>query len=77
MIFIAQGRPFFFTFFLSDRVSLHATTVEKAEQVLERHVGTMITPPASLEQYKALGDFRSKVFEVVFVACLFIPSLTR
>lgn len=50
-----QGRPFFFTFFISNDVKLHPTDSAKADEVLAKHVGTLITPPSSPQRLAELG----------------------
>ncbi|GJQ10787.1 hypothetical protein GpartN1_g2578.t1 [Galdieria partita] len=59
-----QGKPFFFTVFMSNEVKVHPSTTEKAEELLETHVGGLLQPPTSWRRYKELGTFKAKEFEL-------------
>ncbi|GJD08009.1 Uncharacterized protein YqeH [Galdieria sulphuraria] len=59
-----QGKPFFFTVFMSNEVKVHPSTTAKAEELLETHVGGLLQPPISWRKYKELGNFKAKEFEV-------------
>ncbi|CAM9421408.1 unnamed protein product, partial [Heterosigma akashiwo] len=50
-----EGKPFFFTFFVSNKVKLHQTSTEKSNEVLEKHMGTLVFPPFTEERYKTLN----------------------
>jgi hypothetical protein len=52
-----QGRPFFFTFFVSNEVKLHPTASIKAADYVAKHVGGLLTPPSSPERLAELGTF--------------------
>ena len=68
-----QGRPFYFTFFISNEVKLHPTDSARVEDFLNKHVGTLVTPPASPERLAELGPFEDHVFTVSrMMKCLFI-----
>eukprot|EP01035_Chromulina_nebulosa_P019313 gene19313-25175_t len=54
-ITLLEGRPFYFTFFISNEIKLHPTDSTKAESFLEKHIGELIYPPDSLERLKELG----------------------
>jgi len=57
---LLEGRPCFFTFFVSDQLKLHPTSAVKADDVIQRHVGDLLAPPATLERYKEIGPFVSQ-----------------
>ena len=59
-----QGRPFFVTYFLSNSIKLHWTDTENVGNFLSKHVGTLVSPPASPERGKELGPFESFDFHV-------------
>lgn len=60
-----QGKPFFFTVFMSNEVKVHLSTMEKANELLETHVGGLLQPPISWRRYKELaGNFKAKEFEI-------------
>lgn len=42
---VGDSRPFLFTFFVANAIKLHPTDTLKAEEVLRKHSGTMLTPP--------------------------------
>jgi hypothetical protein len=50
-----EGKPFFFTFFISNEVKLHPTDAVNAENFLSKHVGTLVSPPYTQERYQELG----------------------
>lgn len=49
---------------MSNEVKLHPTDAAKADEFLEKHIGGLVFPPASLERLKELGPFESKYFDV-------------
>jgi len=59
-----QGKPFFFTVFMSNEVKVHPSTTEKVNELLETHVGGLLKPPISWRRYKELGNFKAKEFEI-------------
>jgi hypothetical protein len=61
---LVSGRPFFFTFFVSNDVQMHPTDASKAADFVVKHVGGLISPPHSLERLEALGPFVSQELEV-------------
>lgn len=63
---LLEGRPFFFTFFVSNEVKLHPTDAEKAKTILysEKHIGGIVFPPHSVERVNQLGPYNSMVFEI-------------
>lgn len=56
-VHVVEGRPFLFTLYLANEVTVHPTLSEKAEEVLAKHIGGMLNPPASAERLAALGEF--------------------
>mmetsp|Transcript_20334 Transcript_20334/g.45212 ORF Transcript_20334/g.45212 Transcript_20334/m.45212 type:complete len:280 (+) Transcript_20334:779-1618(+) len=61
---LVSGRPFFFTFFVSNAVQMHPTDASKAAEFVQKHVGGLISPPASLERLEQLGPFVSQELEI-------------
>ena len=70
---IFQGKPFFFTFFISNEVKLHPTDSLRAQDFISKHLGVLLSPPHSLERYNELGPFKESFFEVINIF-LFISS---
>lgn len=58
------GRPFLFTFYLANAISIHPTPTDKVEQLLEKHIGGMLAPPSSAERLDALSPFVEQRFEI-------------
>jgi ribosome biogenesis GTPase A len=56
-VHMRSGRPFLFTLYLANAVAIHPTRTDKVDDVLAKHVGGMLTPPASAERLAALGEF--------------------
>lgn len=54
-----QSKAFMFTFYVSNDIKLHPTDSDKADEVLRKHVGEMITPPLppGSERLHDLGEF--------------------
>lgn len=63
-IHMRSGLPFLLTFYLANSVSVHPTRSEKVGEVLEKHLGGLLSPPSSMEELMALGKFEEQVFEV-------------
>jgi len=61
---VLEGKPFFLTFFVSNDVKLHPTRIEKASSFVEKHIGALVTPPASIERLSDLGVFKESTFVV-------------
>mmetsp|Transcript_15461 Transcript_15461/g.25871 ORF Transcript_15461/g.25871 Transcript_15461/m.25871 type:complete len:949 (-) Transcript_15461:68-2914(-) len=61
---LVSGKPFFFTFFVSNDVKLHPTDSGKADEFVQKHVGNLVSPPASPERLAELGPFVSEEFEI-------------
>jgi len=51
---VIEGLPFFFTFFASNQIKLHATTIENGPEFVRKHVGKIISPPYSEERFDTL-----------------------
>lgn len=56
-VHMRSGRPFLFTLYLANAVTVHPTKTDKVDEMLAKHVGGMLTPPASSERLAALGEF--------------------
>ena len=59
-----QGKPFFLTFFVSNEIKLHWTDTENVSAFLDKHVGTLVSPPASPQRGKDLGPYASYDFAI-------------
>lgn len=59
-----QGRPCFFTVFVSSDITLHPTDHTKADGLIERHLGGLLNPPATIERYNAIGPYTTQDVEV-------------
>jgi len=57
-------KPFLFTFFVSNDIKLHPTDSSKADEFVKAHVGTMLTPPLSLERMEQIGEFEHHDVEI-------------
>ena len=55
---LMEGRPFFFTFFVSNEVKLHPTDATRALEFVQKHAGGLVTPPASPQRLEELGPFK-------------------
>lgn len=54
---IGDCKPFLLTFYVANAIKLHPTDSSKADEVVRKHLGGMLTPPMNLERYEALGEF--------------------
>ena len=55
---VVAGRPFFFTCYLSGKVTVHLTATHNVtEDYLRRNVGTLLSPPFTADRAAALGVF--------------------
>jgi 30S ribosome assembly GTPase len=59
---VLEGRPMFFTAFVSSDVKVHPGRTEDAEEFTMRHVGEMLTPPYNADRLEELGEWSSKTF---------------
>mmetsp|Transcript_20230 Transcript_20230/g.42399 ORF Transcript_20230/g.42399 Transcript_20230/m.42399 type:complete len:698 (-) Transcript_20230:3-2096(-) len=65
-------KPFLLTFFVGNEVSLHPTKTEKSEQLLERQLGKMLTPPLieednadmRMERLEKLGGSEEYIYTI-------------
>lgn len=57
-----KGRPFQFTVFISERVKLHRTRIEKAARICKQWAGNELTPPVDARRYDSLLPFESQQF---------------
>jgi hypothetical protein len=51
---LMDSRPFLFTFFVANDIKLHPTDASRADDVLRRHVGEMLTPPFGADRLDQL-----------------------
>jgi 30S ribosome assembly GTPase len=61
---LLEGRPFFFTFYVSNEVKLHVTDATKAENFINDHIGNLIFPPQTLQRLEALGPYKVVDLEI-------------
>jgi 30S ribosome assembly GTPase len=61
---MVAGRPFLFTFYLSNEVKLHQTATERADEFLQKHVGDLVFPPFSAERVAEIGPLVPRELEV-------------
>ena len=59
-----EGKPFLFTFYLANSIAIHPTQTAKVEEMLQKHAGQMLAPPASVERLEELAPFVETRFEV-------------
>jgi len=59
---IVEGKPFFFTVFVSSNVKVHPGKTQGAEEFLLKHTGELLTPPFNEERLGELGQWTSKSF---------------
>ena len=72
-----QGKPFFFTFFISNEVKLHPTDSLRAQEFISKHLGGLLSPPHSQERYAQLGPFKESYFEVQEIPLYFFYSILQ
>jgi len=63
-IHMRKGRPFLFTFYLANAIAIHPTATVKVDEILQKHVGGMLSPPASLERLAELAPFVEQTFDI-------------
>ena len=62
---MGESKAFMLTFFVANEIKLHPTKASKADEILEKHVGGMLTPPfEGGERMNQLGEFESHVLEI-------------
>lgn len=59
-----EGRPFLFTFYVSNEVKLHQTATDRAGEFLDSHLGELISPPFTQERRAAMGPWVPRDFEI-------------
>jgi 30S ribosome assembly GTPase len=59
---VVEGRPFFFTAFVSPDVKVHPGRAENADEFAAAHVGELLTPPYNADRLEELGEWSSKTF---------------
>ncbi len=59
---VIEGKPFFFTVFVSSNVKVHPGKIENAEEFAKKHCGGLLTPPFTSERLNELGQWTSKTF---------------
>jgi hypothetical protein len=69
-----EGRPFFMTFFLNNKVVVHPTSHvgAEADEFIKKHVGTLLTPPFDTD--RSIGTMVAHDIEVKS-AIIFFPFL--
>jgi len=63
-VHVRSGRPYLLTFYMANAVQIHPTDTARVDEVLEKHAGSMLFPPASYERLHELGTFRETSFEI-------------
>jgi ribosome biogenesis GTPase A len=63
-VHMRAGRPFLLTFYLANAVRIHPTSTAKIEEVLRKHTGGILAPPASYERLEELGEFDETIFDL-------------
>jgi len=63
---IGDSKPFLFTFFVSNDIKLHPTDTSRADELIAKHVGGLITPPLAPgpERMEQIGEFESHDIEI-------------
>ena len=63
---VGDSKPFLFTFFVANEIKLHPTDSSKANDVLTKHVGTMLTPPLppGPQRLEQLGELESHEIDI-------------
>lgn len=63
---IGDSLPFLFTFFVSNDIKLHPTDSMKADNFIETHVGTILTPPLEPgpKRMEDIGEFEYHDIEI-------------
>ena len=61
-----DSKPFLFTFFVANEIKLHLTDAAKADEVLQKHAGGMLTPPLPPGDVRLseIGGFEDHVVEI-------------
>ena len=61
---LMEGKPFFFTFFVSNEMKLHPTDRTRSDEIITKHIGSMLFPPHSTERIEEIGPLEDHYFEI-------------
>mmetsp|Transcript_6484 Transcript_6484/g.16017 ORF Transcript_6484/g.16017 Transcript_6484/m.16017 type:complete len:762 (+) Transcript_6484:241-2526(+) len=63
---IGDSKPFLFTFFVANDIKLHPTDSNRAQSFVEKHTGTLLTPPLApgRERMEQIGEFDYHTIEI-------------
>eukprot|EP00624_Nannochloropsis_granulata_P001154 evm.model.NODE_1531_length_19035_cov_17.377516.6 len=61
---MVEGRPFLFTFYVSNDVKLHQTGTDRADEFLEKHIGDLVFPPFTQERRAEMGPWVARDFDI-------------
>jgi hypothetical protein len=61
---VGDAKPFLFTFFVANDIKLHPTDGARADDVLRKHVGEMLTPPFDADRLDQLGEMEEHLIRV-------------
>eukprot|EP01038_Epipyxis_sp_PR26KG_P007291 gene7291-9933_t len=64
IIELVEGKPFFFTFVVSNEIKLHPTDSMKAMSFIQSHVGNLVSPPQNVERLAQIGPFVNEEFSI-------------
>lgn len=59
---VLEGKPFFFTVFVSPNVKVHPGRMDGAPEFLTKHVGGLLTPPFDNKRLEEMGRWTAKTF---------------
>eukprot|EP00953_Heterococcus_sp_UTEX-ZZ885_P001989 1588-Heterococcus_DN1.PRE.6 len=63
---LLSGKPFLFTFFISNQVKLHMTDASRADEFITKHIGSkLLFPPFSADRLEEMGPMVSSEFTIV------------
>lgn len=63
---LLEGKPFFFTFFVSNGVKLHHTSIDRVDSLRgDRYKAELLSPPFSSERIKELGELKNYEFDIM------------
>ena len=61
---LVDSRPFFFSFFVSNKIKLHPTSASRVKKMREQHAGDAIFPPVSYNRIEEIGPYEEREFVV-------------
>ena len=61
---MVEGRPFLFTFYVSNDVKLHQTATDRADEFLDKHIGDLVFPPFTQERRAEMGPWVARDFDI-------------